>query len=126
MQTRWVWLQRTDESRAWSELPIQVEAQAEAFFRASITIIVGDGMRTKIWNERWLDGQSIHDIAPHLLTAVSARATKNRTVAQAMSNRAWTRGITGGLSVSAIASYLLLWDRLENTHLQPDVPDRCI
>ena len=126
MQTRWLWLQRTDESRAWSELPIQVDAQAEAFFRASITISVGDGMRTKFWTDRWLDGQSIHDIAPHLLTVVSARARKNRTVAQAMPNRAWTRDITGGLSVPAIASYLLLWDRLENTCLQPDVPDRCI
>ncbi|KAG2541988.1 hypothetical protein PVAP13_9NG670114 [Panicum virgatum] len=78
MQTRWLWLQRTDESRAW----------------ASITISVGDGMRTKFWTDRW---QCQTELGPGTSPAVPA-----------------------------IASYLLIWDRLENTYLQPDVPDRCI
>ena len=47
----------------------------------------------------------------------------NSVVAQA--NRAWIRDITGGLTIPDIASYLLLWDRVENAH-QAGVPDRCL
>ena len=71
-----------------------MEAQEEALFKTSITIIV-----------------------PHLLAAVSVRAKRNKTVAQALINRAWIRDITGGMTIPVIASYLLLWDRLENAHL---------
>ena len=115
-KVRWLWLQRTDEIKAWSELPLHVEAQEEALFKTSITIIVGDGTWTKFWTDRWLDGQSVEDLAPHL-AAVSVRAKRNKTVAQALINRAWIRDITGGMTIPVIASYLLLWDRLENAHL---------
>ena len=48
----------------------------------------------------------------------------NSAVAHA--NRAWIRDITGGLTVPVIASYLLLWDRVENAHLEVDVAGRCL
>ena len=54
------------------------------------------------------------------------RAKRNRTAAQALVNRAWTRDIIGALTVLIIASYLLLWDRVENAHLQADVADHCL
>lgn len=43
LQTHWLWLQKTDNSRAWSELPINTEPQVRAFFRASTYTILGDG-----------------------------------------------------------------------------------
>jgi hypothetical protein len=35
LQTRWLWLQRADHARAWSELPIKTAKEVRAFFKAS-------------------------------------------------------------------------------------------
>lgn len=43
LQTRWLWLQKTDNNRAWSELPINTEPQVQAFFRASTFTVIDDG-----------------------------------------------------------------------------------
>ena len=43
LQTRWLWLQKTDDSRAWSELSISTEPQVREFFRASMFTILGEG-----------------------------------------------------------------------------------
>jgi hypothetical protein len=43
LQTRWLWLQKTDSARAWSELPIKTDPQVQAFFRASTYTVIGDG-----------------------------------------------------------------------------------
>ena len=126
LQTRWLWLQKTDNDRAWAQLPIQVDPVVLAFFRASTTITVGSGRTTLFWVDNWLDGQAISDLAPTLFAAVSKRVTSKLTVAEAMQNRQWVRGIQGGLSVMAIAEYLRLWLRLDNVHLQPHQDDQCI
>ena len=93
-----------------------MEVKAVAFFRAYITITVGDIIQTKFCTDRWFNGRSFED-PPHLLAVVSVRAKRNRTVVQVLVNWAWIRDITGGLTIPDIASYLLLWDRLENAHL---------
>jgi hypothetical protein len=41
--TRWLWLQKTDQERAWSELPIKTSPEVHAFFQASTYTVVGDG-----------------------------------------------------------------------------------
>lgn len=33
LQARWLWLQKTDSTRAWSELPLNVDREVHAFFR---------------------------------------------------------------------------------------------
>ena len=43
LQARWLWLQKTDSDRAWSELPIKTAPEVQAFFRASTFYRVGDG-----------------------------------------------------------------------------------
>jgi hypothetical protein len=40
----------------------------QAMFAASTYSIVGDGQTTKFWDDRWLNGQSILEIAPQLHT----------------------------------------------------------
>ncbi|CAL4948509.1 unnamed protein product [Urochloa decumbens] len=37
LRTRWLWLQKTDASRSWSALQIQVEPEVRALFQASVT-----------------------------------------------------------------------------------------
>lgn len=46
LQTRWLWLQKTDHDRAWSQLPIKTCTEVQAFFKASTYVIVGNGLQT--------------------------------------------------------------------------------
>lgn len=36
LQTRWLWLQHTDQTRVWASLPIEVPNVVKTFFEASI------------------------------------------------------------------------------------------
>jgi hypothetical protein len=84
--------------------------------------VVGDGRDTPFWVDKWIQGESVLDIAPNLAQLVSGRTLRLQTVRQAITNRQWIRSITGGLTMNAIAEYLELWNTLLNVHLnkQPD------
>ncbi|KAM0921778.1 hypothetical protein ACQ4PT_006701 [Festuca glaucescens] len=43
LRTRWLWLQRTDGSKPWLGLDVQVGCEARTLFNASVQIEVGDG-----------------------------------------------------------------------------------
>jgi hypothetical protein len=43
LQTRWLWLRKTDSSRAWSHLPLDIEPRVMAFFRCSTFTNLGNG-----------------------------------------------------------------------------------
>ncbi|XP_066316584.1 uncharacterized protein [Miscanthus floridulus] len=66
LQTRWLWLQKTDNNRAWSELPINTEPQVQVFFRASTFTVIDDGKTALFWEDRWFEGAAVTDIAPNL------------------------------------------------------------
>ncbi|KAJ1276687.1 hypothetical protein BS78_05G233700 [Paspalum vaginatum] len=66
LQTRWLWLQRTDENRVWSGLPIQVASEVRAFFAASIFIQVGNGRRTLFWRAARRGGLTVQVIAEYI------------------------------------------------------------
>lgn len=87
---------------------------------------VGDGQSTKFWIDRWLQGQTISEIAPHMFGAIPKNATTNRTVAQALENRAWVQDIKGALSVQTIIEYLHVWDLVDGYILQQGVQDHHI
>ena len=70
LRMRWMWLQKTDNSRPWSHLPVKHEYIVSAMFEASISVQVGDGTRALFWQDRWLQGHSIAELAPCLYNAV--------------------------------------------------------
>jgi len=92
-------------------------------FQASIFVELGDGQKALFWTDRWLQGQSITDLAPCLCAAISPRIKKQRTVAQALHEDDWTRDISGALTVQVIMDYLLMWDLTRAVQLAPDRPD---
>jgi len=108
-EAKWLWLQSTDTSRAWSELPLKQSAEARDFFRASTRTIIGNGRRTLFWLDSWLDGVSIRTLAPTLLTFVPKRIANRLTVAEALPGRHWVRTIGGGVTAPATVEYLRLW-----------------
>jgi hypothetical protein len=52
LQRRWLWLQRSDQEQAWSQLPIRTCPQVQAFFKASTFVVVSNGERTLFWEDR--------------------------------------------------------------------------
>jgi hypothetical protein len=46
LQTRWLWFRHTDDQQAWSDLPISMHGDVQAFFKASTYTIIGNGRTT--------------------------------------------------------------------------------
>jgi len=96
---RWLWLHKTEHHRPWSMFPIQVPEQVRAFFAMAIVTEVGDGTHTLFWEDRWLHGQRIIDVAPHLHSLVAKKTIKKRTVAEALTEHLWISDIRGASSM---------------------------
>jgi len=88
-----------DLSRPWAGFQIQVPHNAEALFKMAVDHIVGNGASTLFWKDRWIDGQTIEEVASNLFKAIPKRITRRQTVAQALVNRSWVADIKGALSV---------------------------
>lgn len=96
LQTKWLWLQKIDRDRAWSQLLIQTAPEVQTFFKASMFTIVGDGRHAVFWDDRWIDSESPVDIALCLVQLVTRRTRRSMTVREGITDRAWTRRISGG------------------------------
>ena len=118
-------MEMTDRARAWSELPINADKEAQAFFRASTYTELGDGSNSLFWDDRWLHQTAPADIAPNLLQMVSRRIRSTMTVRQGLSNRQWTRAISGSMTTAAIAEFLDLWEVTAEVTLR-EQPDRTV
>lgn len=127
LRTRWLWLQHTDSSRPWTHLQLPDDPDARAIFRASTSWCVGDGCSCKFWEDQWLGGQSISDIAPTIASLVPRRRRKSCTVAEGLDQRAWISHIQGALMPLAMVEYVELWRRLRHIVLsnQPDLLRWC-
>lgn len=125
LQTRWLWLQRTDQERAWSQLPIRTCPQVQAFFKASTFVVIGNGERTLFWEDRWLQGEGVADIAPCVYLLVPPRTRQRQTVRGGLHERSWANCLQGGMSMQAILDYLHLWRVVSNVQLTSD-PDRTV
>jgi hypothetical protein len=50
---------------------------------------VGNGTATLFWTDRWIHGQSIADLAPHVLALVPSKKRKMKTVLEALTDHSW-------------------------------------
>lgn len=66
LQARWPWLQRTDASRPWNGFDIKVPAEVRAIFQTAAITTVGDGQHALFWEDRWMQGYRVQDLAPNL------------------------------------------------------------
>jgi hypothetical protein len=89
-------------------------------FAASTSMVVGNGESALFWEDRWLDGKSIKEIAPEVYALISKRCRKQRTVQQALVERSWITDIGGAPSALALWQYVQLWIRLRDVLLSPD------
>lgn len=116
----WLWLQKTDDTRPWHGLPVEVPHNAQALFEVAVN-------HDRQWGIYEILDRSLvewKNFAPRLLGAIPLRLIKHRTVAQAVDNRTWVRDIQGALTVQILIEYLQTWDLVEALHLQHDVQDQ--
>lgn len=59
LQTKWLWLQRADQNRPWSEFSFSVQMESRQLFQAATRAVVSDGRGTLFWEDRWLNGYQL-------------------------------------------------------------------
>lgn len=126
LRMRWLWLQRTDPTCLWNNLPVHVPSKAKAFFSSVLVTEIGDGANTYFWSDKWINARSVSDIAPRLLLTVPKRIVSKRTVREALTNRRWVSDIKGALTWGVLVDYLHLWNAISDVVLQPNSEDKHI
>uniref|UniRef100_A0A8I6XQ71 Reverse transcriptase zinc-binding domain-containing protein n=1 Tax=Hordeum vulgare subsp. vulgare TaxID=112509 RepID=A0A8I6XQ71_HORVV len=125
MCLRWLWFSRTDGTRAWSGLDLQFSTEERNFFFASTTMQLGNDQQALFWENTWLEGHAIREIAPQLYACIPKHRRKMRTVADGLQAHKWARDIHGVLGIQEVGQYLQIWHKIEPTALSAE-PDRLI
>jgi hypothetical protein len=107
-------------------MPMRFSKKMKAFFSTAMLTEIGNGSSNSFWQDRWVHGKKIEDLAPRLLAAVPNKIKNNRTVLEALTDRKWLTDIKGALTVGVFADLLDLWDALQTIQLHPDMEDRHI
>jgi hypothetical protein len=117
LRLRWLWYSKTDDARAWQGLDLKFWEDEHALFFASTHLILGNGQTSRFWEDRWINGLAICEIAPQLYACVSKRWRKGRTIAAGLQAHSWARDIQGNLNIDKVGQYLKFWRLLEHIQL---------
>jgi hypothetical protein len=120
LRMRWQWLSRTDDQRAWHGLDLHFPAAERAVFFASTSMAIGNGRTALFWEDRWIGGRAVSELAPQLYDCVPKRRRKTTTVAAGLEANSWARDIHGVLGVHEVGQYLCLWQAIAHTKLAID------
>lgn len=83
-------------------------------FRVSTVVTLGNGEKASFWQSSWLDGQAPMDRFPDLFKWAWR---KNKSVKEELINQNWTRGLWRIQTVDEMASFVELWDIVQNVQL---------
>lgn len=123
MQSRWPWVQHTDQSRPWEEFEIKVPEESMMICAAGSCSVLGNGMHTLFWEDRWLGGFRVQELAPNIYAAVQKSVRSSTTVHQALSLGSWVVDVSPELSVQMLHEYMALWTEVSRVNLIPDAVD---
>jgi hypothetical protein len=99
---------------------------SKAFFCASTVIVVGNGMRINFWQDPWLDGCCMAELASDLYQAVSCHCRKSRLVSDAIVDHTWVQDVTGSCTVPVMMQLVLIHQRLQQVTLAAEQEDRWV
>jgi hypothetical protein len=126
LRMRWLWLSKIDHRKPWSFLPMKFPEKVKCLFSTALLAEISSGTSTLFWQDCWLHGKSIEDLAPRVLAAVPKRTASSRTVRDALMDMRWIADIKGALTVGVLADYLTLWNTLSTVQLHPEREDKHI
>jgi len=64
LRLRWDWVRKVDPNRTWIDLPSSSDKATRALFHAATMTVVGDGSSTLFWQDSWIHGCCVDQIAP--------------------------------------------------------------
>jgi hypothetical protein len=123
LRARWPWLKKADPQRPWAQFQIQTSREVQSLLDMAVVTVVGDGLDTLFWKDRWLDGRKVKDIAPSIYAMVPKRVTNSRRTSEALQNMSWIADFRGALTVAVILEFVELYQQLDEVVLQEGVLD---
>jgi len=106
LRLRCQWLDQTDSTRAWNGLDLWFSKEERELFFASTYMSLGDGRTAKFWEDRWLQGRSIREIAPQLYDCIPKHRRASRKVADGLHANQWAQDIRGVIGIQEVRQYL--------------------
>lgn len=100
------------------------DPQLEAMFNTLVHWKLGDGATIRFWQDRWIAGRCVADLAPLVLEKVSDRCVLSRSVNEALVDNRWVTDISGGLSTAGLVVHL--WDAIMAEQPTPNERDKPI
>jgi hypothetical protein len=85
-----LWFKWAEPAQPWIALPLVLTVEEIALFKLCTKITVGNGAKTSVWKDRWLNVKAPQDIAPDCFKLAWR---KNQTVVAALPTRRWMRGL---------------------------------
>jgi hypothetical protein len=125
LRCHWAWLQWTDPARTWADFDLRLPRTSVALFEAATTVRLGNGERARFWQDRWLEGARVEDIAPNLTTWVPPHKAKARSVKEGLSGL-WLQDCGPDLTAEALADFFVLWQILAEVRLSPERDDELL
>nr|BDI54638.1 retrotransposon protein, putative, unclassified [Triticum aestivum] len=82
-----------DGNRPWSEFTIKVPNASMQLFKAATRVKTGDGNNTLFWEDRWLDGMRVQELAPEVYKRIPHRIRRVASLGQLASSGEWARQV---------------------------------
>lgn len=89
-------------------------------YQAAVFVYVGDVRSTYFWEDRWLHGMRIQEIAPLIYDRIRPSIRNARTVVEALGG-IWPTDVGPDLGVDDIRDYLVLWEHIFGVELHADI-----
>lgn len=84
---------------------------------------MGNGQGTLFWEDRWIGGYRVCELAPLIYERIPKRIRSTRTVSAALPNGVWAGDVGPDLSAAAIQQFLDLWPRVAAVQLDTEMED---
>ena len=85
---------------------------------------VRDGRQALFWEDRWLEGFRIGEVASAIYSRIPKRVRRQLHVNEALANGAWAQYVGPNLEGPALLQFMELWERVQGYQLQEGVHDR--
>jgi hypothetical protein len=114
LRLRWPWLRWTDSGKPWQGLQPPSTKSEMTLLRACTVIQLGEGKKTSFWHDRWVDGKAPKELVPALFKLAW---WKNLSVASALAERKWMRGLRRMTSTDEVSQIVHLWTYVHQVQL---------
>jgi hypothetical protein len=123
LRLRWLWQEWTAPQKAWVGTEIPCDNTDRLLFAACTTITLGNGRKTSLWSDGWLQGCRPKDLAPNLFKVAKR---KKISVESALMSNSWVGDfpLQSGLTAAHLAEFATLWTKLQNVHRLPNQEDQ--